>query len=138
MNLFWQVISLDWTRMETFSTTRNTCGCRWPKVLILENDPLQGRGVYMFSRLYNEVEKKAEWLEAAKIGLEFIKKHGRDEKGHVYFATARNGEPAMWQRKPYGAVFFVQAFLEYGKATADEWCLKEALSLFAQIREWIR
>ena len=35
---------------------------------------LQGREVWMFSMLYNKVEKKQEWLDAAIQGAEFLKK----------------------------------------------------------------
>lgn len=33
---------------------------------------LQGRQVWMFSSLYNHVEKKEEWLKMAQLGAEFL------------------------------------------------------------------
>ena len=33
---------------------------------------LQGREVWMFSMLYNNFEKRPEWLEAARQGAEFL------------------------------------------------------------------
>ncbi len=42
---------------------------------------LQGRIVWLFSKLYNEVEKRPEWLELAKHGLDFLLKHCFDTDG---------------------------------------------------------
>jgi N-acylglucosamine 2-epimerase len=39
---------------------------------------LQGRQVWLFSMLYNKVEKKREWLDCAIEGAEFLKKYGHD------------------------------------------------------------
>ena len=39
---------------------------------------LQGREVWMFSMLYNKVEKRQEWLDCAVQGGEFLKKYGHD------------------------------------------------------------
>ena len=36
---------------------------------------LQGREVWLFSMLYNKVEKQKEWLDCAVQGGEFLKKH---------------------------------------------------------------
>jgi N-acylglucosamine 2-epimerase len=98
---------------------------------------LQGRMVWMFSKLYNELEHRSEWLEMAKIGLDFIRRHARDEKGRCYFSLTREGSPAFYQRKPYAAVFVMMGLLEYFKATGDEACRREAVEMFWSIREWI-
>jgi N-acylglucosamine 2-epimerase len=37
---------------------------------------LQGREVWLFSMLYNKVEKRQEWLDCAIHGGEFLKKYG--------------------------------------------------------------
>ena len=46
---------------------------------------LQGRQAWTFSMLYNKVEQKQKWLEVAKNGIDFIKKHGMDSAGNFYF-----------------------------------------------------
>jgi N-acylglucosamine 2-epimerase len=99
---------------------------------------LEAREVWMFSRLYNEYSKEQRFLDAAKVGFDFIYKYGRDDKGRVYFALTREGKPYSFQRKPYGAVFYVMALLEYGKATNNPSLLKEADTLFWNIVEWIK
>jgi N-acylglucosamine 2-epimerase len=99
---------------------------------------LEGREVWMFSKLYNAVEQRAEFLDAAKLGVDFIRKYGRDEKGRVYFSLTRDGKPVFFQRKIYGAVFYMQGLLEYSKATGDKGCRQEAVELFWKITEWIK
>ena len=51
---------------------------------------LQGREVWLFSMLYNKVEKKQEWLDCAIQGGEFLKKYGHDGNYHWYFSLDRN------------------------------------------------
>jgi len=46
---------------------------------------LQARQVWLFSMLYNKVEKRQEWLECAIQGAEFLKKHGHDGECNWYF-----------------------------------------------------
>ena len=47
---------------------------------------LQGREVWLFSMLYNKVEKQKEWLDCAVQGGEFLKKHGHDGNYNWYFS----------------------------------------------------
>ena len=59
---------------------------------------LQGRQVWMFSMLYNKVEKRQEWLECAIQGAEYLKKHGHDGNFNWYFLLTREGKPLV---EPY-------------------------------------
>ena len=65
---------------------------------------LNGRQVWTLSRLYNEVAKRPEWLEAARLGADFLRRHARDERGRCYFSLTRDGRPAAYQRKPYAEI----------------------------------
>jgi N-acylglucosamine 2-epimerase len=98
---------------------------------------LQGREVYMFARLYNEFEKKPEYLAAAKLGADFIRKYGKDSKGRVYFSLTREGKPFAFQRKPYAGLFYMMAMLEYSRATGDRSYLKEAIEMFWNVVKWM-
>lgn len=98
---------------------------------------LQSRQVWMFSRLYNELEKKQQYLELATLGLEFIEKYGKDEKNRLYFSLTREGEPFFYQRKPYAAVFYMLALLEYSRATGENKYLEQAREMFRTILHWI-
>ena len=99
---------------------------------------LQGRAVWMFSKLYNELEQRAEFLDAARLILDFLRRHSRDEQGRYYFSLTREGRPSFYQRKPYSAVFAMLGMLEFSKATSDLGLRQEAIDLFWQIRKWIQ
>ncbi len=99
---------------------------------------LQGRAVWMFSRLYNEWERKQEYLDAATLGINFIRRYGRDPKGRFYFSLTREGQPFFYQRKPYSAVFCMLGLLEYGRATGERTYLDEAVEIFWRIVDWIK
>ena len=82
---------------------------------------LQGRGVFMWSRLYNELadevgpETAERWATAARLGANFLSK-GKDAQGKLLFAVSRDGSrPLHFQRKPYAAVFYCLACLEYAQ-----------------------
>lgn len=98
---------------------------------------LMGRAAWMFSRLYNTVERRPDWLEAARQNVEFLRRHGRDPHGRCYFSLTREGAPAFFQRKPYAAVFVMLGLLEYARTGAGEPYLSEAVELYRRIREWI-
>jgi N-acylglucosamine 2-epimerase len=98
---------------------------------------LNGRQVWTLSKLYNEVERNPEWLDAARLGAEFLRRHVYDGEGRCWFSLTREGEPASFQRKPYGAAFVALGFHEYAKASGETWYREEALRLFGKVREWI-
>ena len=98
---------------------------------------LQGRAIWMFSRLYNQLEPRPEFLDAAKLGVGFLRSYARDEQGRFFFSLTREGRPYFFQRKPYGAVFAMLGLLEYGKAARDEACIAEAEAIFWRVLEWI-
>ncbi len=99
---------------------------------------LQGRAVWMFARLYNELERRQEYLDAAALGVDFLRRHARDEQGRLFFSLTREGTPHFFQRKPYAAVFYQLGLLEYARATGDQGYLDEAEELFWHIVAWIR
>ena len=99
---------------------------------------LQGRAVWMFSKLYNELDPRPEFLDAARLILNFLRRNARDEQGRYYFSLTREGRPSFYQRKPYAAVFAMLGMLEFSKATNDLALRREAVDLFWQIRKWIQ
>ena len=51
---------------------------------------LQAREVWLFSMLYNRVEKRQEWLDCAIQGAEFLKKYGHDGQLNWYIYSYWN------------------------------------------------
>ena len=81
---------------------------------------LQGREVWMLATLYNKVEKKAEWLDAAIQGAEFLKRHGHDGNLNWYFALDREGHPLVEPYNIFSYTFAVIAFGQLALATGNE------------------
>lgn len=97
---------------------------------------LQGRQVWMFSKLYTSVEQRPEWLEMARVGANFLRTHGRNANGRVYFALSREGQPQQLQRKIFSECFYIMAMAEYSRASGDASAMKEAREVFEQVWTW--
>lgn len=81
---------------------------------------MQGREVWMFSKLYNTVEKRQEWLDCAIQGAEFLKKHGHDGQLNWYFALDREGNPLVEPYNIFSYTFAVIAFGQLSLATGNQ------------------
>lgn len=81
---------------------------------------LQGREVWMLATLYNKVEKRQEWLDAAIHGAEFLKRYGHDGNLNWYFALDRQGHPLVEPYNIFSYTFAVIAFGQLSIATGNE------------------
>lgn len=81
---------------------------------------LQGRQVWMFSMLYNNVEKRKEWLDCAIQGAEFLKKYAHDGNLNWYFSLTRDGKPIIEPYNIFSYTFATMAFGQLSKATDNE------------------
>ena len=95
---------------------------------------LQGREVWLFSMLYNRVEKKQEWLDMALGGAGFMKKFGMDAQGNWYFSLTREGKPLVQPYNIFSDCFAAMAFSELYKATGNDEHRQIALNTFNNIR----
>ena len=80
---------------------------------------LQGRQVWLFSMLYNKVEKRQEWLECAIQGAEFLKKHGHDGNYNWYFSLTQEGKPLIEPYNIFSYTFAAMAFGQLSLATSN-------------------
>ena len=81
---------------------------------------LQGREVWMFSMLYNKVEKRHEWLDCAVQGGEFLKKYGHDGNYNWYFSLDRSGRPLVEPYNIFSYTFATMAFGQLSLATGNQ------------------
>jgi N-acylglucosamine 2-epimerase len=81
---------------------------------------LQARQVWMFAKLYNEVEQKPEWLQIALDGAEFLQKYGHDGKLNWYFSLTREGQPLVQPYNIFSDCFATMAFGQLSKATGND------------------
>jgi len=81
---------------------------------------LQGRQVWMFSMLYNSVDKRSKWLDCAIQGGEFLRKFGHDGNLNWYFSLTREGKPIIEPYNIFSYTFAAMAFGQLSKATGNE------------------
>ena len=96
---------------------------------------LQGREVWMFAMLYNNVEKNRQWLDCAVQGAEFLKKYGHDENWDFYFSLDRKGNPLVQPYNIFSNTFACMAFAQLAKATGNEEYAQIARRIFGRILE---
>jgi len=78
---------------------------------------LQARQVWTFAMLHNRVETRAEWLEMAEHGSDFLLKHARAADGSWYFSTTREGQPLVQPYNIFSDCFATMAFGQLSRAT---------------------
>lgn len=81
---------------------------------------LQGREVWLFSMLYNNLEKNPEWLKCALQGGEFLKKFGHDGNYNWYFSLTREGKPIIEPYNIFSYTFATMAFGQLSKASGNQ------------------
>ncbi len=81
---------------------------------------LQARQVWMFSTMFNKVEKNEVWLEMAIHGAEFLKKFGHDGEYNWYFSLTREGRPLIQPYNIFSDCFAALAFGQLFKATGND------------------
>ena len=91
----------------------------------------QGRAGWTFATLYNTVERRPEWLEAARLCHEFSRRHCVGPAGKMWYSVTREGRPLRMRRYVYSEAFAAIARAAYAKATGDATAAREAVELFA-------
>ena len=81
---------------------------------------LQNRQIWLFSLLYNQLERREDWLKIAKHGADFLAKHGRDEAGDWYFSLTREGHPLVQPYNVFSDCFAAMAFSQYALASGEK------------------
>ena len=90
----------------------------------------QGRGAWMFATLFNTVEKKPEWLTAARSGIEFLRRHGAAANGKLYFTVTREGKPLRMRRYVYSESFAAIANAAFARGAGDSRSAEDAVAYF--------
>jgi len=90
----------------------------------------QGRAGWMFATLYNTVEKRSEWLEAAKSCVDFSRAHCFAPDGKMYFSVTREGAPLRMRRYVFSESFAAVSYAAYAKATGEARAADDAVQCF--------
>lgn len=91
---------------------------------------MQGRCGWMFSYIYNHIEKKQEYLDLAKSCLTFAKENCIDSDGRMFFTVTRDGRPLRKRRYWFSETFYIIANAEYYIATKEAAYLEEAKKFY--------
>ncbi|MCD6307682.1 MAG: AGE family epimerase/isomerase [Candidatus Latescibacteria bacterium] len=79
-----------------------------------------GRGIWVFSYLYNNFGGNPKHLEAARLCIDFILKYCRDENGYWISEVTREGKLVQGSTNIYGDMYVVLGLGEYFKATGEK------------------
>jgi len=127
---FWMAHSLDreyggyLTMLDRDGSIYGTGKYIWP----------QARQAYLLAKLYNRIERDPAWLDASRLGIEFLDRYALDENGRAYYKVARDGTP-LYSRpgEIFVESFIILAMSQYAKASGDERYLNRAENLFWDI-----
>ncbi|PID91519.1 MAG: N-acylglucosamine 2-epimerase, partial [Bacteroidetes bacterium] len=96
---------------------------------------LQGREVWLFSMLYNQVEKNPSWIYCALQGAKFLKKYGHDGELNWYFSLTREGKPLIQPYNIFSHCFASMAFAQLSKIRDKTEYAEIAVNTFQKILE---
>ena len=92
----------------------------------------QGRFTWLLGELYNNVQKRGEWLELAKHGIDFIQRKCFDaEDGRMWFHVTREGQPIRKRRYAFSESFAAIAYGELAMAMNEQSHAQKARQLFS-------
>lgn len=95
---------------------------------------LQGRQVWCFSYMYNNVSPKKEWLDLAIHGATFMEKYGRDATaGNWYFSLTAEGKPLTQPYNIFSDCFAAMGFAALDKASPNSRYKQIAIDTFENI-----
>ena len=80
----------------------------------------QGRQLYMFAALYNNIEKRDQWLELARWGRDFIVKNAYAGKGRWRYQLDREGNLQKGTISIFTDMFVLQGLCEYAAASGSQ------------------
>lgn len=95
----------------------------------------QGRFAYTCCFAYNNIERRQEWLDAAKQTVDFIEAHCFDTDRHMFFEVTADGKPLRKRRYVFSESFAAIAMAEYSKATGDRTYAEKAMQIFREMRK---
>ncbi len=91
----------------------------------------QGRAGWMFATLYNSLEKRPEWLEAARSCVEFSRRHCHSDTGKMWFTVTRDGRPLRMRRYVFSESFAAISYAAYSRACGETRAAEEACAAYA-------
>ena len=91
---------------------------------------MNGRQIWMLSHLYNTHEQNPDWLEAAKVGADFMLRHAFKDDGKMHFRLTREGQSRSEVLSVYTEVFGAIAMAEYSRAAGNRDAWNKAMAMY--------
>jgi N-acylglucosamine 2-epimerase len=85
-----------------------------------KNTWCEGRMVWMFSALYNAVEKRPAWLAMARAGRDFLVAHAYAGEGRWSYLLSRDGAVLSPERSFFTDAFVLTGLAEYARASGSD------------------
>ncbi|MEW6355897.1 MAG: AGE family epimerase/isomerase [Planctomycetota bacterium] len=95
----------------------------------------QWRAVWVFSKLYNRIEQRTEWLDIAKGICDFAAAHGPLDSGHWPLLLDGDGEIKRGYESLYVDGFALYGLVEIWRAAKDDRLLDLAMNTFHATEE---
>ena len=89
----------------------------------------EGRGMWTYSFLYNNIEKNPEYLEIARKSKDFILKHLPKDDKFITSSYSKDGNSLSGPGDIYSSLFVAEGLAEFAKATNDKQYFKIAKML---------
>ena len=80
----------------------------------------EGRGIWVYSFLYNRISHDPKHLEVARKSVEFILKHKPAGDEFWTGSFSKEGKPKSGPGDIYGGLFIAEGFSEYSRAAGDD------------------
>lgn len=97
----------------------------------------QGRMSWMLLTLYQECERRPEWLTWAESGLDFLERKCVDPAdGRMFFHVARDGTPIRKRRYAYSESFAAIAHAAHASAAGSDASAERARHWFDRFTDW--
>lgn len=96
------------------------------------------RFTWLLATLYSEVEQRAEWLELARHGIDFIDEHCFDSDDRMFFHVMRDGKPIRKRRYVFSESFAAIAYAALARATGEDEYGRKARRVFENYLKYNR
>lgn len=128
---FWLTHAMDWEQ-------GGLCSCIADTGEILSTDKYmwsQLRAIWTFSALYNQIEARQEWLDAAQHIFDFVKRYGRDPQGRWVFAVDAQGGVLQGATSIYADGFAIYGLTEFARASGSQEAIDLALETYENVQK---
>lgn len=98
----------------------------------------QGRGAWTFANIYADFEKDKKYLDASKLGIDFLENKCFDKNGKMFFRVTEDGrEVIMRKRYIFSETFCLIAYANYARASNDKTYIEKARKVLASIEKYL-